>query len=99
MNSVFDKCANNYAMLKDLSQRLSHFPEWIYLADRSVVPMIWQLLYATSANSEGNGQVAKCSFNMLDVGMQLHKQVFGEAVFCNRAYNLGKYQLCQEDKF
>jgi len=24
MNSVYDKCANNYAMLKDLSQRLSY---------------------------------------------------------------------------
>jgi len=24
MTSVFDKCANNYAVLKDLSQRLSY---------------------------------------------------------------------------
>jgi len=61
--------------------------------------MTWQLLYATSANSEGNGQVAKCLFNIPDVGMQLHMCMFGEAVFCNSAYNLGKYQLCQEDKF
>jgi len=69
------------------------------MADRAVVPMIWQLLYATSANSEGSGQVAKCLFNILDVGMQLHMRMCGKAVFHNRAYNLGKCQLCQEDKF
>jgi hypothetical protein len=61
--------------------------------------MTWQLLHATPANSDGNGQVAKCLFSTLDVGMQLHMHMCGEAVFRNRAYNLGKYQLCQEDKF
>jgi len=61
--------------------------------------MTWQLFYAISANSEGNGQVAKCLFHTPDVGMQLHMRMFGEAVFHNRAYNLGKYQLCQKDKF
>ena len=43
--------------------------------------------------------MAKCLFNILDVGMQLHMRMFGEAVFHNTAHNLGKYQFCQEDKF
>jgi hypothetical protein len=85
MTSVFDKCTNNYALLKDLSQTVILFAERTYLAN-TAVPMTRQL-YATSANCERNGQVAKCLLNIPDVGMQLHMCMFGEAVFHNRAYN------------
>ena len=38
MNSVFDKCANNYAMLMDLSQRLLYcfLNGFIWLTDQLI---------------------------------------------------------------
>jgi len=81
MASVFKKCANNYAMFNDLSQRLSYCLQngFIWLTEQLFpwkgnyfMPHLW---------STGNGQVAKCLFNILDMVMQLHMCMFGEAVF------------------